>query len=151
MLHHKQSIINNENSSKNSYARPVRSLINAIYLAAKTKRKTKHPSLSMTMTVVGVALDTALDALEMILRGSEYETSGIEGGFEKNEITDWVAANWPCSNQSFVVRMRLRLYYVYHSTALYSQNRPVASHSKSYFSVRLRATRGGEKGIRRVE
>lgn len=74
----------------------------------------------MTIAVVGVALDTALDALEMILRGSEYETRGIEGGFEKNEITDWIAANWPCSNQSFVVRMRLRLYYVYHSTALYS-------------------------------
>jgi hypothetical protein len=23
-------------------------------------------------------------------------------GFEKNEITDWVAASWPCSNQSLV-------------------------------------------------
>lgn len=74
----------------------------------------------MAMAMVGVALGTARDALEMILRGSEYETSGIEGRSEKNEITDWVAANWPCSNQSFVVRMRLRLYYVYRSTALYS-------------------------------
>ncbi|EFN70706.1 Neuronal acetylcholine receptor subunit alpha-7 [Camponotus floridanus] len=59
--------------------------------------------------MVGVALGTARDALEMILRGSEYETSGIEGRSEKNEITDWVVANWPRSNQSFVVRMRLRL------------------------------------------
>lgn len=41
------------------------------------------------MAMVGVALGTARDALEMILRGSEYETSGIEGRSEKNEITDW--------------------------------------------------------------
>lgn len=58
-----------------------------------------------------------------------------EGGFEKNEITDWVAANWPRSNQSLVARMRLGVYYVYHSVALYSRNRPDASHSKSNISL----------------
>lgn len=58
-----------------------------------------------------------------------------EGGFEKNEITDWVAASWPRSNQSLVARMRLGVYYVYHSAALYSRNHPDASHSKSNISL----------------
>lgn len=39
---------------------------------------------------------------------------GTEGRSEKNEITDWAAANWQRSSQSLVARMRLGVYYVYH-------------------------------------
>lgn len=34
------------------------------------------------------------------------------GGFKKNEITDWVAANWPASNQSLAGWMREYIMYI---------------------------------------
>lgn len=61
---------------------------------------------------------------------------GTEGGFKKNEITDWVAANWPASNQSLVAWMREYIMYTIHPPYIRaSWNRPDASHWKSYFPV----------------
>lgn len=56
------------------------------------------------------------------------------GGFKKNEITDWVAANWPASNQSLAGWMREYIMYILSPSALYPWNRCI-SHSKSYFPV----------------
>lgn len=61
---------------------------------------------------------------------------GTEGGFKKNEITDWVAANWPASNQSLVAWMREYIMYTIHPPYIRAPwNRPDASHWKSYFPV----------------
>lgn len=40
--------------------------------------------------------------------------TGERVGFKKNEITDWVAANWPASNQSLVAWMREYIMYTIH-------------------------------------
>lgn len=39
---------------------------------------------------------------------------GSEGGFKKNEITDWVVANWLSSNQSLVAWTRECIMYTIH-------------------------------------
>jgi len=64
---------------------------------------TKHVSLLLT---VGVAPDAhGVGYIRGWLCGVWRARGGTRRrvvGFEKNEITDWVAASWPCSNQSLV-------------------------------------------------
>lgn len=61
------------------------------------------------------------------------------GGFKKNEITDWVAANWPASNQSLARWMREYIMYIPSlPSALYPWNHRCIPHSKSYFPVTWR-------------
>lgn len=98
----------------------------------------KDTSLSLTMVVaLGVAPNAARNSEQFSgctrgwLCGGSWRARGGTRvvGFEKNEITDWVAANWRCSKQSLVDRrMRPRVYYVYHSAALYSRNREPSTH-----------------------
>lgn len=50
-----------------------------------------------------------------VWQGSRVSTRWYrEGGFKKNEITDWVAANWPASNQSLVAWMLECIMYTIH-------------------------------------
>lgn len=83
-----------------------------------------------------------------------------EGGFKKNEITDWVAANWPASNQSLAGWMREYIMYILSPSlplrliSVESWNRCIP-HSKSYFPVctekeRERGGRGREIGVETI-